>query len=119
VQRERREQEYFVQWIKLKYPNILIAASANGGARNPREAANMKREGVLPGHPDIQVFKACKGFHGLLIELKAPKTSVSVAGKLSMAQKLILQQLNDEGYYARAAWGWLEAKLIAEWYLNE
>lgn len=118
VQRERREQQYFVQWFELKYPDILITASANGGARNPREAANMKREGVRAGWPDIQIARPSKGFHGLFIEMKAPKTATSIAGKLSMQQKIILQKLNDAGYCARAAWGWLEAKDITEEYLR-
>ena len=117
-QRERREQEYFVQWFKLTHPHILIAASANGGTRNPREAANMKREGVLSGWPDIQIAKACKHYHGLFIEMKAPKTSQCAAGKLSLVQRDILKQLNAEGYHAQAAWGWLEAKSITEWYLT-
>lgn len=119
VQRERREQQYFVQWFKLKYPDILIAASANGGARNPREAANMKREGVLSGIPDIMIFLAKGAYHGLMLELKAPKTATSAPGRLSVNQKMILQRLNDADYCAKAAWGWLEAKEIVEWYLDD
>ena len=103
----------------MRYPNILIAASANGGARNPKEAANMKREGVCPGWPDIHILNACRGYHGLFIELKAPKTATSAAGRLSIVQKNVLQKLNDAGYYAIASWGWLEAKEIVEWYLDD
>lgn len=119
IQRERKEQEYLVQWFKLKYRDVLIAASANGGARNPREAANMKREGVLAGIPDLQIFKACKGFHGLFIEMKAPATESHVKGKVGMQQKVIIAKLNDEKYCAKVCYGWLEAKEIIDWYLKD
>lgn len=119
VQRERKEQQWLVQWFRLKYKNILIAASANGGSRDCAEAVNMKREGVLAGIPDLQIFRAAQGYHGLFIEMKAPKTLASKAGVLSARQKTMLMKLNAEGYYARAAWGWLDGKSIIEWYLEE
>lgn len=118
VQRERKEQEYLVQWFKLKYRDILIVASANGGARDPRQGAHMKREGVCAGFPDLGIYKACKGYHGLFIELKAPKTATQPAGRLSPLQKLRLAQLNAEGYLAVARWGWLEGKETIDAYLE-
>lgn len=118
-QRERREQQAFVRWFNIQHPEILIVASANGGSRNLLEAANMKRDGVLAGMPDIQVFRASNGYHGLLIEMKAPKDGKSGPGRLSVVQKLRMQQLNDAGYLAVPAWGWLQAKEIVEEYLND
>lgn len=119
IQRERREQEMLVSWFRLQYPHVLIAASANGGARNPREAANMKREGVCAGWPDIQVAKACRGFHGLFIELKAPKTDTQRAGSVSVKQKIVLLKLHEEDYCAKVCYGWLEAKGLIRWYLDD
>ena len=119
LQRERREQSWLVQWFKLKYRKLLIVASANGGARNPKEAANMKREGVLAGMPDLQIFKACRGYNGLLIEMKAPATDTHGKGKLSAIQKERIEQLNKENYYTIVCFGWLEAKAVIDWYLGE
>lgn len=118
IQWERKEQQWLVQWFKLKYPDILIAASGNGGSRPLNEAANMKREGVLAGIPDLQIFKACKNYHGLFIEMKDPGSPTRMKGKLGTVQKSIINKLNSENYYAKPAWGWIEAKEIIDWYLG-
>lgn len=118
IQWERREQEWTVQWFKLKYPKILIAASANGGRRDIREAANMKREGVLPGMPDLQIFCAKRNYHGLCIEMKDPGGPDRVKGKVNMVQKCIINQLNQAGYYAIVCWGYEEARKVIDWYLQ-
>lgn len=120
VQWERREQEYLVRWFDLKFgDSMLLAASANGGARNPIEAANMKREGVRAGMPDLILYEARKGFYGLCIELKDPGSSTRRKGVLSVLQKKRIEQLNKAGYHACACWGWVNAKDIIEWYLRE
>jgi len=119
MQRERREQEYTVQWCRLKYPKVLIVASANGGSRNPVEAKNLKRSGVYAGFPDLQVFKACRGYHGLLVEMKAPKGENNAKGRVTKLQQDCLQYLCDHGYYAVVAYGFEEAKRVIDWYLGE
>ena len=117
-QRERREQQYVVQWFAYQYPNVKMAASANGGKRDPITAANLKKDGVLAGVPDLQVFRASRGFHGLFIEMKAPDDKRGPKGVLSEHQKQMLDYLNGEGYYAVACWGFLEAKKVIQWYLQ-
>lgn len=119
IQWERREQASLVQWFKLKYPGILIVASANGGARNIKEAANLKREGVCAGFPDIQIPVAAQSYHGLFIEMKATESHLHAKGRLSTVQKNILNRLNTAGYYAVCCWGWLQAKEVIDWYLGE
>ena len=119
IQRERKEQEILVRWFKMKYPGILIVASANGGRRNIREAANMKREGVLAGFPDLQIFANRQGHYCLLIELKATPIKGRPKGKVSMNQKVVMNTLNMGGYYTRIAWGLLEAKKLIDWYMKE
>lgn len=119
MQRERKEQEWTVQWFKLKYKDVLIVASANGGSRDVREARNLKKSGVLAGIPDIQVFKAARGHHGLLIEMKAPPVAKKAKGRITPLQEACLKKLNDEGYYAVPAWGFEEARRIIDWYLGE
>lgn len=128
IQWERREQEWTVQWFKLKYPNLLIVASANGGQRKQvkgkngkmwsPEAANLKREGVLSGFPDLQICCAKRNYHGLFIEMKAPGGTDHVKGRVSMVQKVILNQLNCAGYYALVCWGYEEARKVIDWYLQ-
>lgn len=119
IQWERKHQEWLVQWFKLQYPDYLIVASANGGTRNKIEAANLKRSGVLAGVPDLQIFVARRGYHGLLIEMKDPGSTTRMKGKLSMLQKLVLNKLNAQGYHAVVCWGFEAAKDLIKWYLGE
>lgn len=48
----------------------------NGGKRHAIEAKNLKRQGVVPGYPDIMVFRPAyyaddnRTYHGLALELK-------------------------------------------------
>ncbi len=119
MQWERREQSWLVKWFKLKYKDILIVASANGGARDAKQAALMKGEGVCAGFPDLGIYKANRGYHGLFIEMKVDKTERHAKGVLSALQKERLQYLMDEGYYAIVCYGWLQGKEVIDWYLGE
>ena len=54
---EATEQETVIQWCRWhegKYPELkLIYHVPNGGSRNTLEAANLKRQGVKAGVPDL------------------------------------------------------------------
>lgn len=119
MQREAIEQQHTVQWHRLKYPNVLIVASANGGSRNVVEAKNLKKSGVFAGFPDLFIPKAARGFHGLMIEMKAPKGNDRAKGRVTKLQHDCLIYLNGQGYHAVVAWGFEEARKIIDWYLNE
>jgi hypothetical protein len=55
-----------------EYPELrLLFAVPNGGLRDKRVAAKLKREGVKAGCPDICLPVARKGFHSLFIEMKS------------------------------------------------
>ena len=53
---ESQIQCQMVQWFRLQYPNLIIAAIPNGGQRNALEAKIMKGEGVLAGFSDLVVI---------------------------------------------------------------
>ncbi len=72
--------------------NIIWFHPPNGGSRNAREAANLKKQGVKPGVPDVVIMEPRKGFHGFFIELKSAK------GKMSPYQVVMLANLKDRGY---------------------
>lgn len=114
---EAEEQKALFEWTELvrgKYPETaMLFHIPNGGSRNIAEAANLKRQGVKPGVPDLCLPVARGIYHGLFIEMKATK------GRLMENQKTWLRKLNKEGYLAVVAWGFDEAVSIIEEYLNE
>lgn len=64
-----------VEWFKLQFPKLapLLFAIPNGGFRNGKEAANLKRQGVQSGVADL-ILLFPKGGHGsLCIEMKYKK----------------------------------------------
>jgi hypothetical protein len=69
---EATHQTAFFAWLENKYPKLrnVCFAVPNGGARNVKEAANLKRQGVTKGVFDIICLFPNKTKHGLVIEMK-------------------------------------------------
>jgi len=91
----------------------------NGGDRDPRVGAKMKRQGVRRGVPDLCLpiaRPAVNGFaayHGLYLELKCRKQP------LSEDQERWLQFLRDQGYCVGTIYDEpLEVLAAIEWYLD-
>lgn len=108
VQHEAIEQAALFQWaftVRQTFPELrLLYHIPNGGKRNRFEAANLKRQGVKAGVPDICLPVANGGFHGLYIELKAGKN------KTTDKQDEWLSDLRQQGYFAEVCVGWENAK---------
>ena len=70
-------QKNCVTWFRLQYPKIgrLLFAVPNGGARNAREAAIMKAEGVTAGVADVILLYPAMKYNCLCIEFKTGKNS--------------------------------------------
>ena len=115
-QYEAFDQECIFRWVKLnehKYPELsLLYHIPNGGSRNKIEAANLKRQGVKAGVPDICLPVSRGVYHGLYIELKHGKN------KLSDLQREWLGWLNEQGYMAVCIHGWDNAVDFIETYLK-
>lgn len=114
---EAEEQSALFQWaglMKGKHPELsLLHHIPNGGYRNKQEAANLKREGVKAGVPDICLPVARQGCHGLYIELKRKK-----GGRISPTQACWMERLKKQGYQVAVCYGWVEAKNIILRYLE-
>jgi len=68
--RKRPEHSLQIQVIDwLRWNKFLCCAIPNGGSRDKKEGANLKREGVLAGHSDINVY--LKDGKTVFLELKA------------------------------------------------
>lgn len=125
---EETHQVNIIQWASMtKIPKkhclagkIVdhLVASANGGARNEREGYRLKAQGVMAGFPDLQLFIASNGYHGLFIELKKPRVKRKPPPRVSKEQKIVLTRLNEAGYKAIICYGFDEATEAIICYLS-
>jgi hypothetical protein len=90
----------------------LMWATPNGGFRHIGTARRLKAEGVKAGVPDVFLAIPSKGYHGLFIELKAPK------GRVSPEQGEMVSILLLSGYQCRVCYGWDDARGVIENYLG-
>ena len=78
-------QKTFVEWARKQEFIILCFAVPNGFKASSRAALMMKREGLLPGVPDV--FCLLKNGKWAIIEFKTE------VGKVSPQQKVIIDKL--------------------------
>ncbi len=112
---EHQEHLAFLRWLKLAYPLLfpLCVHYPIGELRDERIGAKLKRMGAKEGFPDFMILIPSKGKHGLFIELKR-----TIKGKVTPAQTAWIKKLNELGYRAEFAFGWVAAKEIFEDYLS-
>lgn len=115
TQHEALEQERLMLWLRTRHRAVydLTFAIPNGGSRNPREAANLKKTGVKSGVPDLLVAVPTRRFPGLFIELKAK------GGTPTQNQIAWLDRLADSGYAVVVCNGWEAARNAITDYLEE
>ena len=113
---EATEQEQVINWCgwqQAQHPELkLIFHIPNGGSRNKAEAANLKRQGVKAGVPDLCLPVSKNGFHGLYIEMKYGRN------KTTDQQKEWLEELTEQGYFTAVCYGAEEAKRVISKYLE-
>ena len=84
---EHEEQKGFIDWWRVRFPDVLIFAIPNGEHRAISVAKRLKAEGVVRGVPDLYVPKL-----KLWVEMKRQK-----GGRLSEEQKKIIPYLESIG----------------------
>ncbi len=109
VPSEHVEQSMLVQWFRRSYPNVLIFAIPNGGARSKATAGKLKVEGVVPGIPDLFVPE-----WKLWVEMKRTK-----GGVVSDEQFGMIDYLQSVGYHVIVGKGAEHAKAQILEFLNE
>ena len=92
---EHEEQCAVIQYFDLKYKEHRgrLFAIPNGSYKSRAAASSFKKEGLRAGVPDLFLPVARKGYHGLFIEMKRLKGSVT-----SKEQKSWHEYLNGQGY---------------------
>ena len=109
---EHHEQVLLFRWMAL-YPELECAfAIPNGGHRHKAVAAKLKAEGVKRGVPDIFIPIPRDEYHGLFIEMKAKK------GSLSDAQRCYRSILSGYGYRVDVCKGFEAAQEVIRGYMQ-
>lgn len=120
IQYERIEQNALMAWARWqKWHNGKVSHylhhSPNGGSRNAIEANNLKMMGVMKGFPDLFLFIAKHGYHGLFIELKRKEKHLA---KIDPEQTEVLDRLSEQGYLCQVCFGANEAIDVIKQYLE-
>ena len=84
---EHSEQVGFINWFRVKYPQVLIFAIPNGEKRAITVAKRLKAEGVVRGIPDLFIPQWT-----LWVEMKRIS-----GGRLSPEQRGMIQYLEGIG----------------------
>lgn len=113
---ESTEQQLVISWARLQehvHPELaLLYHIPNGGSRNRLEAANLKRQGVKAGVPDLCLPVARGDKHGLYIEMKFG------SNRTTDLQDAWLYKLKNQGYECAVCYGADAAITVIERYLG-
>jgi hypothetical protein len=113
---EADEQKALMQWAKWqegRYSELkLLYHCPNGGTRNKLEAANLKRQGVKAGVPDLFLPVPRGNSHGLFLEMKVGRN------KCTDNQKKWIRNLLEQGYEVKVCYSCEEAIQVIKKYLN-
>ena len=110
---EMRLQSEVVKYIQLQYPKAKYCASLGGIYTSPSQARKGKLTGYIKGFPDLFIYEALNGFHGLAIEIK------TIKGRATKEQKEWIEALNDRGYKAEVVKGLPAILNLIDSYMNE
>ena len=92
---EARLQSEVVRYISLQYPKARYCASLGGQYQPYQSQRNKARStGYSKGFPDLFLYEARNGYHGLALEIK------TIKGRATKEQKEWIEALNERGYKA-------------------
>jgi len=109
---EFRIQADWVLQTQLRYPDLLFTIAPAGFIMSAGQAMKMVRLGYRAGTPDVLVFEPRGVYHGLLIEFKAPR------GTISDAQREFVRLAGDRGYKCHFCFSTVEGNAVLEKYLR-
>lgn len=108
---ESHIQTAVVSWVRYQYPNFLLTGGFAGETMTIQRATRRKRMGYLAGTADLFILEPKGLYHGLFIEMKAPK------GVQSDSQKSFGERATTNGYCYVVCHSLAEAHQAVEKYL--
>lgn len=117
---EDGEQMGIIRWADhCKQSGIFVGERLlhvpNGGRRNKREAAKLKKMGVRKGVSDLFLAWPNEQYAGLWIELKVPKP---FRARVTLEQQKWLKKMRQAGYAACVCYGAEDAIQTIQSYLD-
>jgi len=103
-----RYQQFAQLWCHV--PNGVVLRGSP--AQRAMQMARLKKEGLTVGWPDYQLLVPRGKYHGLMLEIKAPKK------RPTPEQLTILAALSAQGYMAEWAAGFEDSWAIVENYMQ-
>ena len=114
---ESVEQQRLMQWARMesgKWPELaLLYHVPNEGKRSFQRGAQMRREGLKPGVPDVCLPVARGNYSALYIEMKRIR-----GGRMTAEQKEWADGLSRCGNLVMRCNGWEQAARVIEQYLT-
>ena len=111
---ESRLQSEVVKYIQLQYPKARYCASLGGQYQPFQSQRNRaRRTGYSKGFPDLFIYEARNGYHGLALEIK------TIKGRATKEQKEWIESLNERGYKAAVVKGLPEILNCIDSYLKK
>ena len=110
--KEDHLQHAVMQYLKAQYSGTLAIHVPNEGKRSPFVQYKFKYSGIMPGIPDVIVFKQTPSYAGLAIELKVKPN------KPTKNQTEFLDQLSDSGWFATWVNSFEAAKEVIDQYFQ-
>ena len=110
---ESRLQSEVVRYISLQYPKARYCASLGGQYQPFQSQRNKARStGYSKGFPDLFLYEARNGYHGLALEIK------TIKGRATKEQKEWIEALNERGYKAEVVKGLPDILELIDGYLK-
>ena len=111
---EERLQSEVVKYIQLQYPKVKYCASLGGQYQPFQSQRNRARKtGYVKGFPDLFVYEARNGYHGLALEIK------TIKGRATKEQTEWIKDLQERGFKAEICKGLPAILDLIDSYLNE
>lgn len=121
LMKEEDIQQSFIDWVKLQHPSIIIKADLSGIKLPKGYAAKLSKSRSSAGFCDVDILEPNKHYHGLYMEfkritpykldgtLKKMKQTRTVNGIKQeydhlQEQQLMIDRLNEKGYFACFVW---------------
>ena len=122
---EQNVQRQVCQYLRLQYPNMIFRSDyASGLQLTMNQAALHKSLQSGRSWVELFVYKPSRGYHGLALEIKREGTVIYLSrgprkGQLTadphiQEQALMLQKLNNLGYFARFGVGFDQCRRIID-----